>query len=272
MGMDQSASGDAQAFADEAPAYASPDVTGGPVLEVHQVSRRHMLSGGAAAAFAATAAVTGASNVDEAFASARRRRNGSSAHHNGSSSHRQKRAKQTVTTINVNGHNRKVTSTPTTMLLYVLRDELHLRGPKFGCGLSQCGACAVLLDGEQIRSCVTQLSSVGSKKILTLDGLAADWRAKTKSTNKDELHPLQQAWIDEQVPQCGYCQSGMIIQAADLLSKKPNPTVAEIKSNMNGHLCRCGTYNGIVRAIQRAAKEMAKTTKGTAKSTKGAAK
>ncbi|HEY2657232.1 MAG TPA: (2Fe-2S)-binding protein [Solirubrobacteraceae bacterium] len=214
--------------------------------------------------FAATAAVTGASSVDEALASTRKTRNGSSRH-NGSSAHQRKRGSKKVTTINVNGHNRRVTSTPDTMLLYVLRDELDLRGPKFGCGLAQCGACAVLADGEQIRSCVTPLSTVGTKKILTLDGLAASYRAQTRSKDKEALHPLQQAWIDEQVPQCGYCQSGMIIQAADLLSKKPRPTDAEIKQAMNGHLCRCGTYNGIVRAIKRAAPVMAKNSRETAK-------
>jgi isoquinoline 1-oxidoreductase alpha subunit len=146
------------------------------------------------------------------------------------------------------------------MLLYVLRDEFHLRGPKFGCGLSECGACAVLLDGKQIRSCVTPVSAVGTKPVVTLDGLAATWHGRSGKAKhkKGELHPLQQAWIDEQVPQCGYCQAGMIIQAADLLAKKPHPSVAEIKTAMNGHLCRCGTYNGIVRAIQRASKEMAK--------------
>jgi isoquinoline 1-oxidoreductase alpha subunit len=161
------------------------------------------------------------------------------------------------TKLNVNGEDVAVTSSRGTMLLYVLRDELHLRGPKFGCGLSECGACAVLADGKQIRSCVTPLSSVGKQKIVTLDGLAASYHGKGKS-EKGALHPLQRAWIDEQVPQCGYCQSGMIIQAADLLSKTPRPTVAQIKSAMNGHLCRCGTYNGIVRAIQNAAEVMAK--------------
>jgi len=208
--------------------------------------------------FAATAAATGASDVGEALASTRKKRPGSS-------SHRRKHGSKKVTTINVNGHNRAVTSAPDTMLLYVLRDELELRGAKFGCGLSQCGACAVLADGQQIRSCVTPLSTVGTRKILTLDGLAAAYRAQTKAADPGALHPLQQAWIDEQVPQCGYCQSGMIIQAADLLSKKPHPTDAEIKQAMNGHLCRCGTYNGIVRAIKRAAKQMAKNSKEMAK-------
>jgi aerobic-type carbon monoxide dehydrogenase small subunit (CoxS/CutS family) len=160
-----------------------------------------------------------------------------------------------TTTISVNGKEQTVTAVQGTMLLYVLRDQLGLRGPKFGCGLSECGACAVLANGQQIRSCVTPLSSVGSQKIVTLEGLADSYDGPGK-TEHGQLHPLQQAWIDEQVPQCGYCQSGMIIQAADLLSKNKHPTTAEIKQNMNGHLCRCGTYNGIIRAIDRAAGAM----------------
>ena len=263
--MDQSPSRKSELLEDPAPEAVAPDLlSDGSVVQLEPVSRRRALSGGAAAVFAATAAVTGASNVDEALASTRKGRNGSSRH-NGSPAREHKRGSKKVTTINVNGHNRRLTSTPDTMLLYVLRDELDLRGPKFGCGLSQCGACAVLADGEQIRSCVTPLSTVGTKKILTLDGLAAAYRAQTRSKDNEALHPLQQAWIDEQVPQCGYCQSGMIIQAADLLSKKPRPTDAEIKQAMNGHLCRCGTYNGIVRAIKRAAPEMAKNSKEMAK-------
>jgi aerobic-type carbon monoxide dehydrogenase small subunit (CoxS/CutS family) len=157
-----------------------------------------------------------------------------------------------TTTISVNGKEQMISAVEGTMLLYVLRDQLGLRGPKFGCGLSECGACAVLANGQQIRSCVTPLSTVGSQKIVTLEGLADSYDGPGKAED-GQLHPLQQAWIDEQVPQCGYCQSGMIIQAADLLSKTKHPTTAEIKQNMNGHLCRCGTYNGIIRAIDRAA-------------------
>jgi isoquinoline 1-oxidoreductase alpha subunit len=157
-----------------------------------------------------------------------------------------------ATTISVNGKQQTVTAVEGTMLLYVLRDQLGLRGPKFGCGLSECGACAVLANGKQIRSCVTPLSTVGSQKIVTLEGLADSYDGPGK-TEDGQLHPLQQAWIDEQVPQCGYCQSGMIIQAADLLSTTKHPTTGEIKQNLNGHLCRCGTYNGIIRAIDRAA-------------------
>jgi len=248
----------------EAPADAASGGANNGSVEQGSVSRRHILSGGAAAVIAATAAVTG--NVDEALASTRAKKNGASRK-NGSS----RKKGSGKTTINVNGRNQVVTDTHDTMLLYVLRDTLGLRGPKFGCGLSQCGACAVLADGQQIRSCVTPLSTVGTKKITTLDGLAATYHGKAKA-EQGHLHPLQQAWIDEQVPQCGYCQAGMIIQAASLLNSNPHPTTAQIKSNMNGHLCRCGTYNGIVRAISRASKEMAKTSKGTAKKSKGTAK
>jgi aerobic-type carbon monoxide dehydrogenase small subunit (CoxS/CutS family) len=158
-------------------------------------------------------------------------------------------------TITVNGHRHTVDAAPETPLLYVLRDHLGFKGPKFGCGLSQCGACAVLADGKQIRSCVTPVAGVKSKKITTLEGLAVTYHGARSAA--DKLHPLQQAWIDEQVPQCGYCQNGMIIQAADLLAKNSTPSDAEIRKAMDGHLCRCGTYNGIVRAIKRAAKEMA---------------
>jgi aerobic-type carbon monoxide dehydrogenase small subunit (CoxS/CutS family) len=157
--------------------------------------------------------------------------------------------------LSVNGKSHVVTAPPNTMLLYVLRDELQLRGPKFGCGLSQCGACAVLSDGEQIRSCVTPVRDVLGTKIVTLEGLAATYHGKRKAA-QGHLHPLQQAWIDKQVPQCGYCQAGMMIQAASLLNINPRPTVADIKSNMNGHLCRCGTYFRILEAVQEAARVM----------------
>ena len=161
-------------------------------------------------------------------------------------------------TLNVNGERQQVEATPDTPLLYLLRNQLALKGPKFGCGLAQCGACAVLLDGRQIRSCVTPVSSVVSARIVTLEGLAATYHGPGSDPQKPaKLHPLQQAWIDEQVPQCGYCQNGMIIQAADLLSSTPNPTDEQIVAAMDGHLCRCGTYNAIMRAIKRASKELA---------------
>ena len=161
-------------------------------------------------------------------------------------------------TVKVNGKTQKLEGRGDQPLLYSLRNQLGLHGPHFGCGLAQCGACSVLLDGKEIRSCITPISAVAGKDVTTLEGLPAVYKKTAKKpVAKDALHPLQQAWIDEQVPQCGYCQNGMIIQAADLLAKNATPTDAEIRKAMDGHLCRCGTYNGIVRAIKRAAKEMA---------------
>ena len=163
-------------------------------------------------------------------------------------------------TIKVNGLNHGVQASLDTPLLYVLHNELHLHGPRFGCGLAQCGACSVLLNGKEIRSCVTPVAAVAGQSITTLEGLPALWAAQSGSTTEaiPQLHPLQQAWIDVQVPQCGYCQSGMLIQAADLLSTEKNPSVETIQQAMNGHLCRCGTYTAIIEAIQVAAKTMAK--------------
>jgi len=161
--------------------------------------------------------------------------------------------------IRVNGLVHSVSASLDTPLLYVLHNELHLHGPRFGCGLAQCGACSVLLDGKEIRSCVTPVAAVSGKEITTLEGLPALW-AKERGTTATSpaLHPLQQAWIEAQVPQCGYCQNGMLIQAADLLATTKNPTKTQIKQAMNGHLCRCGTYTAILEAIQNAAKTMAK--------------
>ena len=161
--------------------------------------------------------------------------------------------------IKVNGLVHSVKASFDTPLLYVLRNELRLHGPRFGCGLAQCGACSVLLDGKEIRSCVTPLAAVAGKAITTLEGLPATWaKASGSSAAAPALHPLQQAWIDVQVPQCGYCQNGMIIQAADLLSTTKNPSEDQIRTAMNGHICRCGTYQKIVTAIQHAAVVMAK--------------
>jgi isoquinoline 1-oxidoreductase subunit alpha len=132
-----------------------------------------------------------------------------------------------------------------TPLLWVVRDELGLTGTKFGCGMAQCGACTVHVNGQPTRSCVTPISSVQGKRITTIEGLSA---------NAD--HPLQKAWIAEQVPQCGYCQSGQIMTAAALLEKNRKPTREQIVEHMKGNICRCGTYNHIVAAIQRAAGEI----------------
>jgi len=161
--------------------------------------------------------------------------------------------------IKVNGRVHDVTASPDTPLLYVLQSELHLHGPRFGCGLAQCGACSVLLGKKEIRACVTPVAGVAGQSITTLEGLPSMWAKQRGTLAADataKLHPIQQAWIDEQVPQCGYCQNGMMIQAADLLARNPNPSDDQIKSAMNGHLCRCGTYPRIQKAVKRAAKTM----------------
>ncbi|MBV8073127.1 MAG: (2Fe-2S)-binding protein [Acidobacteriaceae bacterium] len=170
-----------------------------------------------------------------------------------------------MVTILVNGEKRGVQASVDTPLLYVLRNELQLTGPQFGCGLAQCGACSVLLNGKEVRSCITPLSAVGTKEITTLEGLPARW-AKQRGLGKEQaantLHPVQEAWIAEQTPQCGFCQNGMMIKATELLEQTPSPTVAEIKnafsSGVSPHLCRCGTYLAIIQAVQRAGARMTK--------------
>jgi aerobic-type carbon monoxide dehydrogenase small subunit (CoxS/CutS family) len=152
----------------------------------------------------------------------------------------------------VNGKSHTVEASATTPLLYVLHNELGLHGPRFGCGLAQCGACSVLVNGKETRSCVTPVSMVAGKTVTTLEGLPKLWEKESGKKAADGLHPIQQAWIDQQVPQCGYCQSGMMIQAADLLATNKNPSDAQIKSAMNGHLCRCGTYPRILKAVKQA--------------------
>jgi isoquinoline 1-oxidoreductase subunit alpha len=158
-------------------------------------------------------------------------------------------------TLRVNGSDRKVNAAPETPLLWVLRDTLALTGTKFGCGAGLCGACTVLLDGAARRSCQTQVSQAAGKQIMTIEGLGA-------ASESGGLHPLQQAWIDEEVPQCGYCQVGQIMSAAGLLLKKPHPTDEEITNAMEGNLCRCGTYHRIRKAIHRAAGQTSDTTGG----------
>ena len=145
-------------------------------------------------------------------------------------------------TLRVNDVERKVKVAPDTPLLWVLRDTLQLSGTKFGCGAGLCGSCTVHLDGEAARSCMTPVSAVGTKAITTIEGLS-----------KDMSHPVQVAWIEEDVSQCGYCQSGQIMQAAALLAKNPHPSDEEIIDAMRGNLCRCGTYHRIRKAIRRAA-------------------
>ena len=164
--------------------------------------------------------------------------------------------------INVNGKRSTVAAASDTPLLYVLANELRLQGPRFGCGLAQCGSCSVLIDGVERRSCVTPLSAVEGKTITTLEGLPAWYAATRRLASTPDLHPVQQALIDEQSPQCGYCYNGMIVKAAELLSKNPRPSDAEIRSAMNGHLCRCGTYPSILRAVRRASEAMSASTAG----------
>ena len=160
-------------------------------------------------------------------------------------------------TLEVNAKMQAVTVTPETPLLYVLTNDLGLLGPRFGCGLGQCGACSVLVDGVEIRSCITPTAAVVGKSVTTLEGLPAYYAARMNVIPAPELHPLQEAMIVEQAAQCGYCYNGQIIKGAELLFQNPRPTEAQIRSAMNGHLCRCGTYPRIMAAIQRAANAIA---------------
>jgi aerobic-type carbon monoxide dehydrogenase small subunit (CoxS/CutS family) len=144
--------------------------------------------------------------------------------------------------LTVNGKKNPVDVDPATPLLWVLRDELNLTGTKYGCGIGQCGACTVHLDGEAVHSCMTRVDEVQGRRITTIEGLSPD-----------RNHPLQVAWIEEEVPQCGYCQAGQLMTAAALLSQNQNPGDADIVAAMSGNICRCGTYNRILRAIHRAA-------------------
>ena len=163
--------------------------------------------------------------------------------------------------IRVNERVWTVAATPDTPLLYVLSNELNLQGPRFGCGLGQCGSCSVLVNGVETRSCQTPVSAVEGKSVTTLEGLPVWYAAQRKLRNVPALHPVQKAMIDEQAVQCGYCFNGMIVKASELLSKVPRPTEAQIRSAMNGHLCRCGTYPRILMAVQRASQAMAEVTK-----------
>lgn len=148
-------------------------------------------------------------------------------------------------TLKVNGKTRTVQSDPDVPLLYVLRNDLGLQGPKFGCGEGQCGSCTVIMDGEAVLSCLVTVSDAQNHSITTLEGIGSI----------DHPHPLQQAFLEEQAAQCGYCSNGMILTAKALLDKNPNPTEAQIKTALEGVLCRCGVHNRVVRAVQRAAQE-----------------
>ena len=166
--------------------------------------------------------------------------------------------------LTVNGKEESLSVAPEMPLLFALRNELNLTGPRLGCGMAQCGACAVLLNGEEVRACITPVSFALGKQVTTIEGLPMLWAAKKGMKPAEAakmLHPVQQAWIDEQVPQCGYCQSGMMIAAVHLLDRNPNPTVAQIKDAFTNtppspHLCRCGTYAAIIDAVRRAAVAM----------------
>jgi len=146
-------------------------------------------------------------------------------------------------TLRVNGRARTVDVDPATPLLFVLSDDLELRGPKFGCGLGQCGSCTVISNGQAIRSCITPVSTVTSAEITTLEGLGTP----------EKPHPIQQAFIDEQAAQCGFCLSGVMLTAKAFLDKNPNPTAEQIKRGLGGNLCRCGTYMGVRAAVAQAA-------------------
>ena len=148
----------------------------------------------------------------------------------------------------VNGENRNVEAVPNTPLLWVLRDNLGLTGTKFGCGMALCGACTVHLDGMAVRSCSTPVSAIGNKKVTTIEGLSSG----------ENLHPVQQAWMDENVPQCGYCQTGQIMSAVALIEKNPTPSDSDIETAMSGNICRCGTYERIRKAIKKASNTAAK--------------
>ena len=150
-------------------------------------------------------------------------------------------------TLTVNGKSRMVNTDPTTPLLYVLRDDLELNGPRFGCGLAQCGACTVIMEGAAVRSCTLPVSAAQGKQVTTLEGLGS----------VEHPHVLQKAFVEEQAAQCGFCMNGIIMNAKVLLDKNPNPSVAEIKQGLANVLCRCGSHVRVIRAIQRAAKEKA---------------
>ena len=151
--------------------------------------------------------------------------------------------------LKINGASRSVAAEPDTPLLYVLRNDAELNGAKFGCGLAQCGACTVLIDGKATRSCVTEIGAIGTGEITTLEGLGS----------REQPHALQRAFIAEQAAQCGYCIGGMIMSAKALLDANPRPSEAEVRAGLAGNLCRCGTHNRIVAAVLRAASELGRT-------------
>ncbi len=162
----------------------------------------------------------------------------------------------TSPTLRVNGQAAGHSADPRTPLLYVLRNELGLRGPRFGCGLAQCGACTVHVDGAAVRSCVVPASAMAGRELTTLDGLAARWRAQHPTADAHALHPVQQAFIDEEAAQCGYCINAWIMTAAALLEQNPRATEAELRQGLSGLKCRCGTQVSVLRAVKRAQQQM----------------
>jgi aerobic-type carbon monoxide dehydrogenase small subunit (CoxS/CutS family) len=157
-------------------------------------------------------------------------------------------------TITVNGQSHVLDVDGQTPLLYILQDQLGLKGPRFGCGLAQCGSCSVLVDDREIRACVTPLAAVAGRAVTTLEGVAA-WHARRRRLARTpDMHPVQQALLEAEAPQCGYCMNGIVMKSAELLDQNPHPTEQEIRAALSGHLCRCGTYPSILKAVQKAAK------------------
>ena len=169
----------------------------------------------------------------------------------------------TTITLRLNGQSVRTDVDAQTPLLYALRNDLGQQGPRFGCGLAQCGACTVHMDGRAMRSCVVPVAAVRQQSVTTLDGLAAQWRARRGITDTSVLHPVQQAFIDEEAAQCGYCINGWIMTAAALLEAKPKATDAELREGLSGLKCRCGTQVSVLRAVKRAAVQM-RAAKGVA--------
>jgi aerobic-type carbon monoxide dehydrogenase small subunit (CoxS/CutS family) len=158
--------------------------------------------------------------------------------------------------LNINNVSHSVDVAPDTPLLYVLTNEIGLKGARFGCGLAQCGSCSVLVDGAEVRSCVTAVSDLVGSAITTLEGLPALYARQKGLTAPPAMHPLQEAFVAEQAPQCGYCYNGMTIKGAELLARNPSPSDTDIREAMSGHICRCGTYPRIIAAIRRAAADI----------------
>lgn len=156
-------------------------------------------------------------------------------------------------TLTVNGQSHELDADGQTPLLYILQNELALKGPRFGCGLAQCGSCSVLVDDREVRACVTPLAAVSGRSVTTLEGVAA-WYAKRRGLRRvPEMHPVQQALLEAEAPQCGYCMNGIVMKSAELLDANPHPDEAQIRSALAGHLCRCGTYPSILKAVQKVA-------------------